>query len=423
MTQTWIDKVDAEIEAAGGPDVLVRRAVKLSLAEQAQAKLRAVDQGRALAADDGVILVNGADLEPAPVDWLWLHWLARGKFHLLAGAAGVAKTTIMMNLAATNTTGGQWPDGSQAPVGNVLVWSGEDDPADTLLPRLLAAGADRARVFFVTGARLAGEVSPFDPARDMAQLLVAIERIGGVSLLVVDPVVSAVAGDSHKNTEVRRALQPLVELAAASGAAVVGISHFSKGGQGADPLQRVIGSVAFGALPRVVMVAAKTKGKDGEPARVLARSKSNIGPDEGGFEYRLEQVEALPGIEASRVVWGATLDGTARELLTDPDAEDTDEGTARDSAAEFLNQVLAADTVPVKAIEAEARAAGIAWRTIRRAADQLHVIKRKGGMDTGWYWQLPKMATKAPNMSSVSEWTPSASSVDTFDRNGADHER
>lgn len=369
-------------------------------------------------AADGVILVNGSDLTPEPVEWLWRHWLARGKFHLLAGAPGVAKTTIAMGMAATSTIGGRWPDGSRCEVGNVLVWSGEDDPADTLLPRLLAAGADRSRVFFVTGSRIDGEVTTFDPARDMVQLVAAIERIGGISLLIVDPVVSAVTGDSHKNTEVRRALQPLVDLAAATGAAVLGISHFSKGGQGADPLQRVIGSVAFGALPRIVMVAAKVKGEDGDTARVLARSKSNIGPDDGGFEYHLEQVEAMPGIEASRVLWGKSVDGTARELLTDPDAEESSEGSARDTAAEFLRQMLGADTVPVKTLEAEARAAGIAWRTIRRAADALHVVKRKGGQGAGWYWSIPKMAGKVSNLSSVQEWTPWTPSADTLTGEG-----
>ena len=41
-----------------------------------------------------------------------------------------------------------------------------------------------------------------------------LAEIGDVRLLIVDPIVSAVMGDSHKNAEVRRSLQPLVDLAA-----------------------------------------------------------------------------------------------------------------------------------------------------------------------------------------------------------------
>jgi hypothetical protein len=95
------------------------------------------------------------------------------------------------------------------------MWSGEDDPSDTLVPRLIAAGADLQRVSFVGDYKEGGKTRSFDPARDMELLRDAIKGAGGVELLIVDPVVSAVAGDSHKNTEVRRALQPLVDLASA----------------------------------------------------------------------------------------------------------------------------------------------------------------------------------------------------------------
>lgn len=156
-----------------------------------------------------VHLVNARDLTPEAVRWLWQGWLALGKVHVLAGAPGTGKTTLAMAIAAIFTTAGRWPDGTRcAEAGSVLVWSGEDDPADTLLPRLLAAGAARERCFFVGGTRDAdGNVRPFDPATDLDDLGAAIEAIGDVRLLVIDPIVSAVTGDSHKNTEVRRALQ------------------------------------------------------------------------------------------------------------------------------------------------------------------------------------------------------------------------
>jgi putative DNA primase/helicase len=339
---------------------------------------------------NGVVLTCGSELTPEPVMWLWSNWLALGKLHILAGAPGQGKTTIAMAMTAIVSIGGLWPDGTRCEAGNVLVWSGEDDPADTLLPRILAAGGDRSKVFFVSGARISGEVEPFDPARDMKYLLDAVKQIGGIKMLIVDPIVSAVTGDSHKNTEVRRALQPLVDLAASCQCALLGITHFSKGGQGSDPSQRVIGSVAFTAVARIVMVAAKVKSDDESEARILARSKSNIGPDDGGFKYHLEQVQvnAFPGIEAARIAWGDSVEGTASQLLTDPNDgnSDDEEGSARDSAEDFLKELLKDGPTPTKQVETEAKAAGIAWRTVRRASDTLSVKKQKSM--GGWYWSL-----------------------------------
>ena len=336
---------------------------------------------------DKVILTCGTDLTPEPYRWLWQYWLAMGKLHILAGAPGQGKTTIALAMAATITIGGRWPDGSRCAPGNVLIWSGEDDPADTLVPRLMAAGADRARCYFIEGARRGGEVVPFDPARDLGQLLEAIEKIGGISLLVIDPVVSAVTGDSHKNTEVRRALQPLVDLAAKCDCAVLGITHFAKGGQGTDPSQRVVGSVAFTAVARVVMVAAKVKGdEEGQDTRILARSKSNIGPDDGGFQYHLEQSEPLPGIHASHIAWGKAVEGTARELLTDPDDGPQDDAS---DAVELLRAEL--DTVRWTSCDEAAKplkAAGFSKKQIWAASKKVGVMRKKDGMKGGWMWRL-----------------------------------
>lgn len=336
----------------------------------------------------GVILTSGQKLTPEPIVWLWPGWLARGKLHILAGAPGQGKTTLALAMAATVTLGGKWPDGEPCDAGNAVIWSAEDDPADTLLPRLLAAGADRSRCYFVEGTCAPdGVVQPFDPASDLPGLRAAIEQVGNVKLLVVDPVVSAVTGDSHKNTEVRRALQPLVDLAAQVGCAVLGITHFSKAGQGGDPMQRVVGSVAFSAVARVVLVAAKVQSEDGGDKRIFARSKSNIGPDDGGFEYHLQQTEPLPGIHASAIAWGAAVKGTARELLTDPgDAV----GDACGNVDEFLRELLQGGRLAAKDVYADAEGNGYSRDQIKRASHRIGVVKAKDGMAGAWFWSLAR---------------------------------
>lgn len=348
-----------------------------------------------------VSLIRASDLAPEPISWLWNGWLAAGKMHILGGAPGTGKTTISMALAATVTTGGRWPDGSRALPGNVVIWSGEDDPADTLIPRLTLSGADLSRVYFIADILEGGERRAFDPASDMESLRRKLGEIGGARLLIVDPVVSAIAGDSHKNAEVRRGLQPLADLAASMRCAVIGITHFSKGTGGRDPVERLTGSLAFGALARVVMVAAKhqEEGEDGRIVRLFCRAKSNLGPDDGGFVYDLHQAElrSHPGVFGSSVLWGDAVEGAARDLLAEADAMvgDGEGGTLAD-AKRFLADLLANGPMRAGEILKDAEQAGYSKRSIQRAANAIKVERRKDGMRGGWTWRLPPKMPDTP---------------------------
>lgn len=337
-----------------------------------------------------VTLQCAADITPEPIHWLWNGWLAKGKLHIFAGAAGTGKTTIAIALAATITIGGKFPDGSKCPIGNVLIWSGEDSPSDTLVPRLMAAGADLSKVHFVGDTTANYESRAFDPATDMQSLMIKAATIPDLALLIIDPIVNAVAGDSHKNGEVRRALQPVVDFGEKLNCAVLGITHFSKGGQGKDPLERVTGSLAFGALARIVLATAKIIEGD-TTRRIVCRAKSNIGIDDGGFEYDLQQKEVKTGIFSSYALWGKAIEGSARELLAEPDNRETGENgkSALNYVKEFLYELLADGELPQKQIEADAKGAGHAWRTVERAKKELNIRSSKSKLDYRWYWGLP----------------------------------
>jgi putative DNA primase/helicase len=316
--------------------------------------------------------------------------LARGKLHLLAGAKGAGKTTIALAIAAPFTVGGQLPDGSQAPLGDVLMWSGEDDLADTLLPRLIACGGDPRRFHFVGGVTEKGKERSFDPGSDMPALIAAASALPELILINVDPIVSAVPGDSHKNTEVRRGLQPTVDLLRVTRAAGFGVTHYSKATKGQDPVDRINGSLAFGAIPRVIFGAAKPR-DEATTKRRFIRVASNIGPDGGGFEYELEQ-QLLPDLAftAQHVVWGAALAGDARTLLGEVEEDDSAEPTKIAEAGRWLRERLATGPVSSVELEADARTEGLSWRTIKRAKRANRIVVEKDGMAGPWRWRLPR---------------------------------
>ena len=344
----------------------------------------------------GVNLVSASDLTPEKIEWLWHGYLARGKLHVLAGQAGTGKTTIALSLAAIVTRGGKLPDGSTVAASNVLIWSGEDGIADTLLPRLIAAGADIKRIFF-TGLTVGdGTVRPFDPASDLPDLVAKAEAVvGGIALMIVDPVVNVITGNSHGNAEVRRDLQPLVNLADRLHCAVIGITHFTKGTEGKNPLDRVTGSLALAAVARVVFATGKTDEVEGDGNRVFCRVKSNIGKDDGGFRYSLEMA-VIPGdIEASRVRWHGAVEGHAKELLGDGEDKKAEGDAAAKTHAAMVALVEMLRAAPLDSDVAQntiQESFGIHPRTIRRAREKLGI--RPVGYTNAmskykWSWSLP----------------------------------
>lgn len=333
----------------------------------------------------------GANIKPQPITWLWDGWLPAGKLSILAGAAGTGKTTLALGLAATITSAGRWPDGKACRQrGNVLIWSSEDNPDDTLVPRLIASGADMGRCHFIEGITENGQSVPFDPAQDILELHKAVERIGGVSLLIIDPIVSAVSGDMNKANDVRRSLQAVVDFAEAHQCAVLGITHFSKGGVGKTPQDRVIGSQAFGALARMVLVAAK---EEGGSRRVLARAKSNIAPDDGGVGYFLDLTTIDGGIETTHVMWDGVIEGTAREILGEIEYDENENGSTCGDLEKLLIDLLADNggKMPAKVIKAEISDAGYSWALANKAKAKVGIrsAKETGSKTSSWYWYSP----------------------------------
>ena len=116
--------------------------------------------------EDGVQIVSANDIDPEHIDWMWEGWLARGKIHILAGPSTAGKTHIAIDFASKLSNGEKvnvcWPDKSPAPSGKVFIWSDEDSIKETILPRLMAAGAARDKVKFITEYIKFNRSRPFD---------------------------------------------------------------------------------------------------------------------------------------------------------------------------------------------------------------------------------------------------------------------
>jgi putative DNA primase/helicase len=310
-----------------------------------------------------------------PTDFLWNRWLVRGKVHLFGGLAGEGKSTIAAAIAAIGSTGGTWPDGTSAPQFRTLFLLGEDALDDTLRPRLDVHGADVDHVLAIETVLDDDGRERFFNVEKHLPLLEAAIRDHRVDLVVIDPLTTIMPGsDRNAEGDTRDALTPLVKLAERTNTSILGIVHVGKGGTGQrSAAQRILGATAFVAIARVVWMTASA----GDGQMVLSVVKSNLAIKPDSLLWSRDKDAA--------VTWHGVSEQSVEDLL-----QGTVSKAPRADAEGFLRELLTSGSMASGEVESKAKAAGISWRTLRRAADDLGVEKwREGGADGHWRWRLP----------------------------------
>jgi len=319
-------------------------------------------------------LVCVADVAAEAVRWLWPGRIPLGKLTVLDGDPGVGKSTLTLSIAAKVTTGSPFPDGSRPEPADVILLSAEDEIADTIRPRLEAAGADLTRVFVLPDVREEGEPPrPPELPLDLGALE-AMVKDRRAALVVIDPLMAFLAGqvDAHRDQDIRRA-------------AVVIVRHMNKS-VGGNPLYRGGGSIGIIGAARAGLLAAPDPDDDGR--RILAMTKSNLAAMPEALAYRLV-TDDQHGV--ARVVWDGATGHTAADLLRVRRDDPDDQVSARSDAEEVLRDILSDGPVPAREAKALARDAGIADRTLDRAREAIGAVTRREGFGKGarYLWALP----------------------------------
>jgi hypothetical protein len=327
-------------------------------------------------------------VDPERTEWVWEGRIPSGAVTLTAGRQGLGKSTHLASLTADLTRGTLAGDLYGKPT-TVLLASYEDSYAGTIVPRLIAAGADLTAV---VGLDLIDEGHPdLLSLPDDLELIAKTVKEYQAKVLMIDPLMAALPGgiDSHRDQDVRRVLAPLAQLAADADLAVIGVLHLRKGAAN-EALDRVSGSVAFTAAARSVLAFGQSSGEDEEYGRVLAHAKSNLGPLAPSLAYRVEPATVRHGdldIPTSRLVCDGETDVVAGELLSPPIGEDR---SKVDIAADWLAYHLGdGEWHPTAETRDAAKEAEIEGRTLQRAMSRLGVESKRDGFPAKGSWRLP----------------------------------
>lgn len=308
-------------------------------------------------------LINMADVESKNVEFLWYPYIPYGKITIIQGDPGEGKTTAVLRIAALLTKGEKLPEDNQErePV-NVIYQTAEDGLADTVKPRLEAAGADCSRILVID-----------ESDENLSMLDSRIEEAlkeTDAKLIILDPIQAYLGSnvDMHRANEIRPVMKHLGNIAEKYGCAIILIGHMNKA-SGSKSTYRGLGSIDFQATARSVLIVGRIK--DDPTCRVIVHDKSSLAPEGPSIAFRLDKDN---GFE-----WEGIIDITVDELLSG------EQKTSKlNKAKDFLKSYLADGPKAYNDIEVEAAENGIKSRTLYTAKDELGVVSKKVGAK--WFW-------------------------------------
>lgn len=319
-------------------------------------------------------ITRASDIEPEAVTWLWPRWIPSGKLTLLAGDPGEGKSTLTCDWAGQATRGAF--NGIEH---GVLIITAEDGVADTVRPRLDAAGADVTRVSIVNGLLHAGGDRDAITFKDPAHLRLVEEAIGDLKpgFTVIDPL-SAYLGDtdSWKDSAVRSILAPIAGIAERHQTGLLASLHVNKGSQNSKALYRVQGSIGFTGAARSVIFAGHDP--DDPQQHAIQVIKSNLATKPPPMGYRIVSVNDTAAIE-----YTGESELTAERMTEAPTKDEPEKAEQADA---LLDEMLANGPRLAVEILKAASAVGVSERTLRRAKSRLNVRSRPQGFHGPQEW-------------------------------------
>ena len=349
-------------------------------------------------AEPGLLLQKFSDIQEREIDWLWKNRIIVGGVTIVTGPVGNTKSLFTIDLATRVSLGSPHPDKSgTCPQGEVLILGHEDDQEAVQKPRLVAAGADCDKVYYVHGKvqnlaeDTADDAERLQLEHDIKLIKKALQQKPNIKLLIFDPLPEFIAGDHNSSKEVRDALQPLNKLAQEFNIAVIAICHQNKK-QGLSAVETIAGSGGFSQVARTIIAILNDPDDDdktGTRKRVMVVAKSNNGGQNEAQAYRLKSI----GNDRVRIEWLPEIfDVDANEYFKRSRQQDDGRRNTfkRDAATDDLQRIMANGALESKEIDHRMQECGHTGYAIRQARQALGLVKCTRERNTDpWKYDLP----------------------------------
>lgn len=321
-------------------------------------------------------------VEEENIDWIYYPYIARGELSIVEGDPGLGKSYMMQIISAAVADGKTLPSVKKMkPIqGKIIYFDIENSAGSVTKKRLLTNGLKNLKNFIQCE-----EPFSIDDDDFMEKVYDYMERVRPV--LVVFDTLNTYLGkaDAYKGHEAQQAFVRFRELASRFNCSVVVLRHLTKSSR-ERALYRGQGSISLSGLARVVVTVGCVP--DDPDTRAMAVTKINVAKPPPALSFHIRPLpDTLKDQDRSEFVWGEFLELTSEDLVSAPEKS---EGNEREEVREFLLDILDGGEMEVSKIERMAESRSINDRRMRRAAEDLGIIKRRDGFGKGSrvYWRL-----------------------------------
>lgn len=307
-----------------------------------------------------------SEIDKKDVRWLWYPYIAAGKITVLQGDPGEGKSTLMINLISLLTNGKPLPGEKDSIIKRKVIYqAAEDDPADTVKPRIEAAGGNPEMIGFIDEGE---EPLTLDDPRIENAI-----REFDADLLVMDPIQAFIeqGSDMTSAVKMRQIMRCLARTAQRTGCAVVLIGHMSKTGH-SNNLYRGLGSIDIAAQARSILMVVRDR--EDNDRRYMLQIKSSLASLGDPIGFMIDKDKGFIWMEPEEIDADVIPGEKVQTMLK------------IDTAVNFLQQYLEEEDLPSCTIYEHMSAAGISMRTVKEAKKLIPIDSYKKG--NAWYWHL-----------------------------------
>ena len=221
----------------------------------------------------------------------------------------------------------------------------------------------------------------FDFEYDIDVLEKWADDLPDLRLIIFDPITSFTSCGENSNSEVRRALKPLVDFAVRRNISILGLTHLNKKVD-LGMINRTIGSRSWSAVPRMIwgIQGEQIENEDGQKIdtnnRFLLCIKNNLGPKPKGMKFSIE--------DNGKVVF----DSKRFDMNMDDGGI---QASRSEEIGDWLIEQIGVDVIPAtEIIQRGCLRWGISKQRLGKIANDSGVHKRFSAAENRWVWTVQR---------------------------------